>query len=101
MRINVLVSALTAAASLAAVVPATASAQSYGGYAGRGYPAYGYGDRGYYASRHGARRDAWAARERWEQRRAWRERQRWERREARRRYWSHVYQSDGYGYGGY
>ena len=95
MRMNVLLSAMAAAASLTAVVPATASAQSYGGYGGPGYSGYGYSDRGYDAPRYDDRRAAWAVRE---QRREWKDHQRWERQEARR-YRHHDYRGEGYGYG--
>lgn len=95
MRMNAFLSAFAVAASLAAVAPATASAQSYGGYGGPGYPRYGYSERDYYAPRYDDHRAAWIARE---QRREWKERQRWERQDARR-YRHHDNRGERYGYG--
>lgn len=89
MRVNVLMSAAAAAASLVVCVPSVASAQAYDGYRA----GYGTFDRDYRAPRYDdGRRDAWAARDRWE-RREWRERER------ARRYRDRAYRDDAYGYG--
>jgi hypothetical protein len=88
MRIKVLISAVVAAASVGALLPATASAQRYEGY---GYSGRGY-DQGY-----DGRGGDWRAHERWEHRRAWQERRRWERQEARHRYWQHEHGRGYYG----
>ncbi|WP_157217683.1 hypothetical protein [Flavisphingomonas formosensis] len=83
-------------AAAAALLPTTASAQSYGVYVGSGYPGYGYGGRGYYAPGYDPygyyddRRAAWIAHERWEQRRRWesdRARRHWEHERWEHRYW--------------
>ena len=83
------IAAALSTASLAAFLPAAASAQAYGGVT-LSFGSPGYHDRydGYDRPRYNRyydydREEAWEARRRWEQH------ERWERERARREYWRH------------
>jgi hypothetical protein len=90
--------ATAALVAAAAVLPNTASAQTWFGFSvGTGYPGYRVPVYQPYGSYDDDARAAWIARQRWEERQRWEQRWRWEAREqwdrdeAQRRYYQHEY----------